>query len=203
MITFLLNIKNQYYHLAVTNIVQDLMNETNNLNYTIENQWDIDSLAKADIIFMDMVAGEWYLCNRMFQQAKENFKLIIIQDDKFIMNSKKLPNCLQSASFMPPHTSVSYYKEEIGKLLEDLRILENKKINKNLYRCIGCRCKSLTEAQKKVIYAFNVGLSPREIGSALQISHKTVYAHKKSIMNRFKLKSRYEFSCFVQRYSKQ
>ncbi|WP_404854803.1 helix-turn-helix transcriptional regulator, partial [Escherichia coli] len=48
-----------------------------------------------------------------------------------------------------------------------------------LRRCINCACRSVSDAQTKVIYAFSIGLSPHEVAAALNISPKTIHSHKK------------------------
>ncbi|WP_228264573.1 helix-turn-helix transcriptional regulator, partial [Klebsiella pneumoniae] len=72
-----------------------------------------------------------------------------------------------------------------------------------LRRCINCACRSVSDAQTKVIYAFSIGLSPHEVAAALNISPKTIHSHKKNIMSKFNLNSRQQFNNLVQLLAKR
>ncbi|MCB4983698.1 helix-turn-helix transcriptional regulator, partial [Klebsiella pneumoniae] len=72
-----------------------------------------------------------------------------------------------------------------------------------LRRCINCACRSVSDAQTKVIYAFSIGLSPHEVAAALNISPKTIHSHKKNIMSKFYLNSRQQFNNLVQLLAKR
>ena len=64
-------------------------------------------------------------------------------------------------------------------------------------------CRSVSDAQTKVIYAFSIGLSPHEVAAALNISPKTIHSHKKNIMSKFNLNSRQQFNNLVQLLAKR
>ncbi|WP_323807486.1 helix-turn-helix transcriptional regulator [Klebsiella michiganensis] len=64
-------------------------------------------------------------------------------------------------------------------------------------RCINCPCKSLTQAQSKVVYALSLGLNQLEIANKLNINYKTVYSHKENVMHDFKIESNTDLNKFL------
>ncbi|WP_251268306.1 helix-turn-helix transcriptional regulator, partial [Enterobacter hormaechei] len=64
-------------------------------------------------------------------------------------------------------------------------------------RCINCPCKSLTQAQSKVVHALSLGLNQLEIANKLNINYKTVYSHKKNVMHDFKIESNTDLNKFL------
>ncbi|HBY1426620.1 TPA: helix-turn-helix transcriptional regulator, partial [Klebsiella pneumoniae] len=114
-----------------------------------------------------------------------------------------LPNCLQHAVFMPPHARVQRLKDEIANAIERPLLPRQDPPFNRLRRCINCACRSVSDAQTKVIYAFSIGLSPHEVAAALNISPKTIHSHKKNIMSKFYLNSRQQFNNLVQLLAKR
>ncbi|HBQ2881082.1 TPA: helix-turn-helix transcriptional regulator [Klebsiella quasipneumoniae subsp. quasipneumoniae] len=197
MTNFLINIKNHYLRVAIAELVDGAMKTYGGSAYQFSEQWDLESIAQSQVFFTEMVAGEWYLCHDLFQHAPEQYTLFIFQDNEQATVEEGLPNCLRQAVFIPPHAPVQRLKDEIVSAIQrPLSPLHDPAFNR-LRRCINCACKSVSDAQTKVIYAFSIGLSPHEVAAALKISHKTIHSHKKNIMNKFNLHSRQQFNNLV------
>ncbi|MEY7845342.1 LuxR family transcriptional regulator KbvR [Klebsiella africana] len=198
MTHFLFNIKNHYLRVAIAELIDEAMKAAGRQDYQFSQQWDAGSMAQADVVFTEMVAGEWYLCHDLFQHAPEQYSLFIFPDNDHTTVEEGLPNCLRHAVFMPPHACVQRLKDEIAHAIERPLLSRQDQPFNRLRRCINCACKSVSDAQTKVIYAFSIGLSPHEVAAALKISHKTIHSHKKNIMSKFKLNSRQQFNNLVQ-----
>ncbi|PJX44999.1 MULTISPECIES: helix-turn-helix transcriptional regulator [unclassified Klebsiella] len=198
MLTFLFNIKNHYFRMAIAELIHEIMNTSNQTTYTLSQQWNVQGIASANIIFTEMTAGEWYLCHDIFKETNECFKLFILQSSEQHLTTSELPNCLQSAVFIDKQTTASTLKKEITKAVMSCATPSVPHSFNRLRRCINCSCRSVSEAQLRVIYAFSIGLSPHEIAAALNISHKTIYSHKQHIMHKFKLQSQQQFNSFIQ-----
>ncbi|PXK04873.1 helix-turn-helix transcriptional regulator [Klebsiella variicola] len=198
MTNFLFNIKNHYLRVAIAELVNETMQACERSHYQFSQQWKPASIAQADVIFTEMVAGEWYLCHELLQHATENYQLFTFLNDEEVTVIDHLPNCFKHAVFIHPHTAVHLLKEVIGHAIQRPLTEQHGSPFNRLRRCINCPCKSLSDAQTKVIYAFSIGLSPHEVATVLKISHKTIHSHKKNIMNKFHLKSRQQFNNLVQ-----
>ncbi len=94
-------------------------------------------------------------------------------------------------------------KDEIANAIERPLLPRQDPPFNRLRRCINCACRSVSDAQTKVIYAFSIGLSPHEVAAALNISPKTIHSHKKNIMSKFNLNSRQQFNNLVQLLAKR
>lgn len=194
MTNFLINIKNHYLRVAIAKLVDEAMKTYGGSAYQFSEQWDLESIAQSQVFFTEMVAGEWYLCHDLFQHAPEQYTLFIFQDNEQATVEEGLPNCLRQAVFIPPHAPVQRLKDEIVSAIQRPLSPQHDPAFNRLRRCINCACKSVSDAQTKVIYAFSIGLSPHEVAAALKISHKTIHSHKKNIMNKFNLHSRQQFN---------
>ncbi|EPY2138690.1 LuxR family transcriptional regulator KbvR [Klebsiella quasipneumoniae] len=197
MTNFLNNIKNHYLRVAIAELVDEAMKTYGGSAYQFSEQWDLESIAQSQVFFTEMVAGEWYLCHDLFQHAPEQYTLFIFQDNEQATVEEGLPNCLRQAVFIPPHAPVQRLKDEIVSAIQRPLSPQHDPAFNRLRRCINCACKSVSDAQTKVIYAFSIGLSPHEVAAALKISHKTIHSHKKNIMNKFNLHSRQQFNNLV------
>lgn len=197
MTNFLINIKNHYLRVAIAELVDEAMKTYGGSAYQFSEQWDLESIAQSQVFFTEMVAGEWYLCHDLFQHAPEQYTLFIFQDNEQATVEEGLPNCLRQAVFIPPHAPVQRLKDEIVSAIQRPLSPQHDLAFNRLRRCINCACKSVSDAQTKVIYAFSIGLSPHEVAAALKISHKTIHSHKKNIMNKFNLHSRQQFNSLV------
>ncbi|EOD8970918.1 helix-turn-helix transcriptional regulator [Klebsiella quasipneumoniae] len=197
MTNFLINIKNHYLRVAIAELVDEAMKTYGGSAYQFSEQWDLESIAQSQVFFTEMVAGEWYLCHDLFQHAPEQYTLFIFQDNEQATVEEGLPNCLRQAVFIPPHAPVQRLKDEIVSAIQRPLSPQHDPAFNRLRRCINCVCKSVSDAQTKVIYAFSIGLSPHEVAAALKISHKTIHSHKKNIMNKFNLHSRQQFNNLV------
>lgn len=143
------------------------------------------------------------LVRDLFQHAPEQYTLFIFPDNEHATVDEGLPNCLQHAVFMPPHARVQRLKDEIANAIERPLLPRQDPPFNRLRRCINCACRSVSDAQTKVIYAFSIGLSPHEVAAALNISPKTIHSHKKNIMSKFNLNSRQQFNNLVQLLAKR
>ncbi|EPC5755308.1 LuxR family transcriptional regulator KbvR, partial [Klebsiella pneumoniae] len=114
MTNFLFNIKNHYLRVAIAELVDEAMKAAGRPHYQFSQQWDAGSMAQADVIFTEMVAGEWYLCQDLFQHAPKQYTLFIFPDNEHATVDEGLPNCLLHAVFMPPHARVQRLKDEIA-----------------------------------------------------------------------------------------
>ncbi|STV31812.1 2-component transcriptional regulator [Klebsiella pneumoniae] len=63
-------------------LVDEAMKAAGRPHYQFSQQWDAGSMAQADVIFTEMVAGEWYLCQDLFQHAPEQYTLFIFPDNE-------------------------------------------------------------------------------------------------------------------------
>lgn len=120
-----------------------------------------------------------------FQHAPEQYTLFIFPDNEHATVDEGLPNCLQHAVFMPPHARVQRLKDEIANAIERPLLPRQDPPFNRLRRCINCACRSVSDAQTKVIYAFSIGLSPHEVAAALNISPKTIHSHKRILWVNF------------------
>jgi hypothetical protein len=72
MTNFLFNIKNHYLRVAIAELVDEAMKACGR-PLSVFSTMEAGSMAQADVIFTEMVAGEWYLCHELFQHAPENY----------------------------------------------------------------------------------------------------------------------------------
>ncbi len=76
MTNFLFNIKNHYLRVAIAELVDEAMKAAGRPHYQFSQQWDAGLMAQADVIFTEMVAGEWYLCQDLFSMPRNNIRFL-------------------------------------------------------------------------------------------------------------------------------
>ena len=104
MTNFLINIKNHYLRVAIAELVDEAMKTYGGSEYQFSQQWNADGMAQANVIFTEMVAGEWYLCHDLFQHAPEQYTLFIFQDNEQATAEEGLPNCAAGGVYASPRS---------------------------------------------------------------------------------------------------
>ncbi|STT99935.1 2-component transcriptional regulator [Klebsiella quasipneumoniae] len=110
MTNFLINIKNHYLRVAIAELVDEAMKTYGGSEYQFSQQWNADGMAQANVIFTEMVAGEWYLCHDLFQHAPEQYTLFIFQDNEQATAKRVYPTVCGRRCLCLPTLPFSFLK---------------------------------------------------------------------------------------------
>lgn len=196
MINVLINTKNTYTNHAIRQLLQETIASGESL--TFEDDYTQDSIVQAHIIFTEMEPGEIFLCHDELKYTNGKTLLCILQERKIEYIRKELPNCIKESLFLYKSDSIPTIRNKIKSGIDRVVTSKNEEHPSNeAMRCINCPCKSITQAQSKVVHALSLGLNQLEIAQELKINYKTVFSHKKNVMHDFKIQSNKELNRFL------
>ena len=158
-----------------------------------------ENISVADVIIKYFHAGESYICHSALKRRKPQSLLIGLYDGEGI-SSAPLPLCLKDTIFLHRSESITKVKRAIVNGWQDCST-ESKRESE--HDCQRCKHRTLSPQQIKVAAHFYRGEIPALVGDYLDISPKTVGAHKCKIMSKFNLHSDYELLNFLHQWLKQ
>ena len=191
MLNITLDVNDFYFSYGLESLLREsegLSEHEVNISYGLDDK----SVGHADIIVTTFLAGEAYICHDIFKKRKPGGWLICIFSGKIPPRLTSLPSCFNDAIF------ISRY-DDISALVNNLVKYNNKKLNREgaIDKCLNCNCRNLTGKQLKIATYIYCGLESKKIADNLSIDIKTVYAHKKQLMQKFDLSTDYELFEFL------
>ncbi|HAT1575863.1 TPA: helix-turn-helix transcriptional regulator [Raoultella ornithinolytica] len=196
MTKILLNIKNIYFRFAMMKLIEDLIVEHENITYDFN--YNIKNISTADIIFTEMVVGEFSLCHDTLNNRSDAARIFIIHSQKGPVIKNPLPNCIKGSVFIYEKDLPGNIKKTMARALDISSIkTTNESASCSLRRCLDCQCNSVTAIQLKILYATSIGLNTSDIAKKLSMNYKTVFSHKRNVMTKFNLANKQELQKFA------
>ena len=153
-------------------LIEDLIIEHENITYDFN--YNIKNISTADIIFTEMVVGEFSLCHDTLNNRSDAARIFIIHSQKGPVVKNPLPNCIKGSVFI-------YEKDLPGN------------IKKTMAKALDVS----TAIQLKILYATSIGLNTSDIAKKLSMNYKTVFSHKRNVMTKFNLANKQELQKFA------
>lgn len=191
-----LNLKNNYINLAIISLLNEIAADFENINFHFH--YNLNKVDNADIIFTEMVAGEFFLCHEALNKKINKTTIFIFHSQKNNISKSALPNCINSSIFLDNQDDVISIK---NKILKNIRLSKDKNMSEpkidKIHKCLNCKFKTATSFQLKILYATSMGFDTTDISEELGINYKTIFSHKKNIMNKFHITNKHEFNEFA------
>lgn len=153
-------------------------------DYTSEN------IAVADVIVLSMCNGERYTC---FPELRARRRGIIIGvvDER---DHRRSPACFEDIFYITR-------RENLVEITHQLCIAWIKWLVSDVFpqytSCLGCKHYTLSLQQRDILEKYYRGSSLHHIARMMNVSYKTVAAHKYIVMRKFSLKNDYELLRFL------
>ncbi|MDO8233662.1 helix-turn-helix transcriptional regulator [Citrobacter werkmanii] len=146
-----------------------------------------------DVVILMFSPGEHYLCHAEFFTRSPGLIVGLI-DREHIPARGEVPSCINHIVFIPHDTSAS----QMGAVIKHhWSLVKNaNSINKGR-SCLGCPHKTFSAQQHQLIRLLLSGLTSKQIGLHMHICQKTVLAHRRALMNKFRLRSDCELLQFL------
>ncbi|HGY3717291.1 TPA: helix-turn-helix transcriptional regulator [Citrobacter gillenii] len=147
--------------------------------------YNSQNILVADIVILTLGPGECYICHPEFYTRSPG--LIVGLVDRGHMPARgELPSCINHIIFIPHDAGVN----QMGEMIKHNWLLrKNEKIINAERSCLRCPRKTFTEKQSQIICLSLLGFTSKQIGVQLDIGQKTVLAHRKGLMDKYRLKS--------------
>lgn len=154
-------------------------------DYTSEN------IAKADVIILSLSNGERYICLPELRARRKGIIIGLVDEVDHFTSS---PSCFADIVYI-------LRREPLSEITRKLTVAWQKWIVSEKFpgykSCLGCKHVSLSITQKELITGLYNGHSLQEVATNMNITYKSVTAHKYLIMRKFCLRTDYELFRFL------
>ncbi|POT25908.1 hypothetical protein C3433_17580 [Citrobacter freundii] len=152
-----------------------------------------NNMTTADIMILKLSPGEHYLCHAEFYTRLPRLIVGLIEREH-IPARGEIPTCIRKIVFIPQDTSVS----QMGEMIKQHWLSVKKAgLSSEGRSCLHCPQKTFTAQQRQLIFLLLSGFTSKQIGIHMHICHKTVLAHRRALMNKFRLRTDCELLQFL------
>lgn len=193
MCNLLINTNDRTFRYGIAFLINQMFNTIKKNNaLTIYDSTQV-TIECADVIVMDILAGEYMLCQPELKKRKNNSIILGFYEGTKNIYSMELPLCLNNAVFISKSTPVHTVREII---LHAWNVPHNEKLSLSR-NCLECKHKTLSPQQMKFASLFRRGDRMEKIAKEMNITIKTAHAHKNIIKNKYHLKNEFELLNFL------
>jgi DNA-binding CsgD family transcriptional regulator len=150
------------------------------------NSLTIINATVADVVIKSFVPGEEYICQSILKFRTKPGLIIGLHEGRNIPHSSELPLCIANMIFVRRADSLSKVKDQIIQAWNERNVECS---TQSQVKCIECKRRKLTSQQHEIIKYMLDNKDTQNTAELLEISPKTVSTHKRTIMNKFNLKS--------------
>lgn len=196
MIRIAMDIKDNFYKFGLESILDNIL--TNEFNKQVSYSYGLffSNINSADIIILSLCNGEVQLCQPFL--ANLNHGLLIALIDTHTPKINNLPLCCRNVTYINTSHSVDEVKNIIKNKIE--YYLKNGK-EKNFCISKSCNFWYINHRQKNFLNNLIAHEKPLSIAKELTIPPRVIYARKRSLMNRFGIKTDCELVSLMKRFT--
>lgn len=163
-----------------------------------------DSLNKSNATHVDVIvksfsAGDEYICQPMLKYRSKPGLIIGIYDGNKSPYHHELPLCIKNIVFINRAESLNRVREQVVRAW--VYSIENPVIL-HCNKCLQCKFRALSPQQLTIAKYLLRGKDIVDIAKSLELSVKTVSAHKRLMMSKFNLNSDCELLQFLNNLKK-
>ncbi|NEG60608.1 helix-turn-helix transcriptional regulator [Pantoea agglomerans] len=184
--------ENYFFQLGISKIIEEaLLSDT---PVQLLPAYDAQSLSQADFILISVAQWRLYMCQPAYRDRKPGSIIIVFVDEVEDMLREKLPVCYRSLITISRSDSIRNISEKIIRFW-----LESQECSKGFIPsdCSRCDFARITVVQLQVLSFLKKGYSVGQTAKRLNLSAKTIYAHKYNVMKKFSLRGDMEFNAFI------
>lgn len=183
---------NYYFKLGISKMIEGALLSDVNVKFLTGSI--NDSLPKADLILINFSQWRLYMCHPAYRNRKPGSAIIVFVDNRDEIITSQLPVCYQSLIVFSRKDSVRVISERITEVL---LTTEGRARGYLPSDCLNCNFAHITVVQLQVLSFLKKGYGVGQAAKRLDLSSKTIYAHKYNIMKKFALKGDKEFNAFI------
>lgn len=198
MVDILIKDECSLYHHSVKLFCIDFFNGECEEVVNFLEGYESENIARADVIIYALCKGEHFTCFSELKLARRVVIIGITTDEE--PSPSFLPNCLKDAFFVSRSASLSHLKKIFRKAWNAHSLSLDSGVTK---LCEGCKHKILSKRELSIMACIYKGQSTSHIAKEMVLGHKTVYAHKYSVMKKFNLRSEHELLELLNRLLKK
>ncbi|SFO52120.1 regulatory protein, luxR family [Candidatus Pantoea varia] len=184
--------ENYFFRLGISKIIEEALLSDAKVNFL--SGFDSHSLKQADFILINVSQWRLYMCQPAYRDRKPGSIIMVFVDEYEDVVLKQLPVCYRSLVVISRSDSVSILSE---KLTRFWLTTQDRVMGFLPSDCLRCDFARITVVQLQVLSFLKKGYSVRQTAKRLNLSAKTIYAHKYNVMKKFALRGDMEFNAFI------
>lgn len=184
--------ENYFFRLGISKVIEEALQSDAKVKFLSGS--DRQCLEKADFILINVSQWRLYMCQPAYRDRKPGSIIIVFVDESEDIIMEQLPLCYRSLVVVSRFDPV---KKIAGKLLHAWLNLQDRVRGFEPSDCVHCDFARITVVQLQVLSFLKKGYSVRQTAKRLDLSAKTIYAHKYNVMKKFSLRGDMEFNAFI------
>lgn len=184
--------ENYFFRLGISKIIEEALLSDTPVEFL--SAYDAQSLCQADFILISVAQWRLYMCQPAYRDRKPGSIIMVFVDEVADIVTEQLPVCYRSLIIISRSDSVPVISEKIIRFW-----LESQGSTKGFLPsdCSRCDFARITVVQLQVLSFLKKGYSVGQTAKRLNLSAKTIYAHKYNVMKKFSLSGDMEFNAFI------
>lgn len=184
--------QNYFFRLGISKIIEEALLSDKPVEFLLA--CDAQNLSQADFILINVAQWRLYMCQPAYRDRKPGSIIMVFVDEVADIVTEQLPVCYRSLIIISRRDSISRISEKIIRFW-----LDSQRSIKGFLPtdCLCCDVARITVVQLQVLSLLKKGYSVGQTANRLNLSTKTIYAHKYNVMKKFSLKGDMEFNAFI------
>ncbi len=183
---------NYFFRLGISKVIEEALLSDAEVKFL--SGFDSHNLRQADFILINVSQWRLYMCQPAYRERKPGSIILVFTDDFGEKIKNPLPFCYQSLLVVSKRDSVRLITEKITKAWLNT---QGRVMGYLPSDCLRCEFARITVVQLQVLSFLKKGYSVIQTAKRLDLSVKTIYAHKYNVMRKFALKGDKEFNAFI------
>ena len=184
--------ENYFFRLGISKVIEEALQSDAKVKFLSGS--DRQCLEKADFILINVSQWRLYMCQPAYRDRKPGSIIIVFVNESEDIIMEQLPLCYRSLVVV---SRLDPVKKIAGKLLHAWLNLQDRVRGFEPSDCVHCDFARITVVQLQVLSFLKKGYSVRQTAKRLDLSAKTIYAHKYNVMKKFSLRGDMEFNAFI------
>lgn len=184
---------NYYFRLGISKIIEEAL--LSHVNVEFLSGFDSESLQKANFILINVSQWRLFMCQPAYRHRRPGSVILVFVNHIDSIISGQLPDCYQSLVLLTRSDSVRKVREKITAAW----LITNNEETATFMpsNCERCNYARISLIQLQVMSFLKRGYSVSQTAKRLDLSIKTIYAHKYNVMRKFDLKGNRDFYSFL------
>ncbi|HEC0404216.1 TPA: response regulator transcription factor [Klebsiella aerogenes] len=182
----------EFFRQGLMHLISTIFNREYNEKVTFFSDLSAETVWNADVILISLRQGELHTCKEELDMRRKGVIIGLVDFQHF--DRSEIPSCISDISFVNKKSSVdNFYARIVSAWNYGSQLIHYPRT----YKCACCIKKQLTPREFSVAKGLLIGKTAKVIASELNVSRKTVFSNKYSIMKKYKIDSNKNLLLFL------
>lgn len=184
--------ENYFFRIGISKVIEGALLTEANVEFL--SGFDSHNLRQADFILINVSQWRLYMCQPAYRDRKPGSIIMVFVNQTDDIMTEQLPVCYRSLVVISRLDSVRTISQ---KVICSWLAFQDRVHAFSPADCLHCEFARITVVQLQVLSLLKKGYSVRQTAKRLDLSEKTIYAHKYNVMRKFALRGDMEFNAFI------